>query len=65
MLAILTGALPNGFGIADVADPICPSRMPVVSGATYTCVVSINGETKNVPILVLDDAGKYQVSVPQ
>lgn len=65
IVGILTGAPPDGYGIAAATDPICPSGMPVVSGAIYTCAVRINSETKHVKITVLDNAGKYQVGAPQ
>ncbi len=58
--AVLAGS----YGIADVESVRCPRRPAVREGATFDCTAVIAGESKRIPIEILDDEGRYEVGLP-
>jgi hypothetical protein len=61
---ILTDAPPNGYGLTGVTDTSCPNRQPVKTGTVFLCHATINNASKAIQITVKDDAGMYEVGVP-
>jgi len=43
----------------------CPAEIPLTAGQTATCTTSIDGETFEVPISVVDDQGTVEYGVRQ
>lgn len=60
-------ANPPGYGLptSDVSGVTCPDNQEVKAGTTFTCSLTYKGKPSSVTITVQDDAGKYQVSIPQ
>jgi Domain of unknown function (DUF4333) len=58
------GILTSEYQIKDVGDVKCPSGQPVKQGTTFSCEVTIGGNTQKVTITVKNDAGLYEVSKP-
>lgn len=61
---MLTAPAPDGFGLADVSDVTCPAGVAVEAGGTFACAVQINGEDREVGIVITDDSGVYEVGFP-
>ncbi len=61
---LLTDAPPAGYGTTGVTDVSCPNDQPVKAGAMFLCHATINNSSKSVKITVQDNAGKYQVGLP-
>lgn len=51
----------QGYAVQNVT---CPSGIEVVSGATFTCQATIDGQQREVPITVRTDDGEYEVANP-
>jgi hypothetical protein len=47
-----------------VSTVTCPSNMDVKVGNTYSCQVTISGQTKNVQIKIKTTDGQYEVAQP-
>lgn len=62
---LLTAAPPAGFGITGVTDTSCPNDQPVKAGTTFLCHATIDNASKSITVTVQDDAGHYQIGVPQ
>ncbi len=58
--AVLAGS----YGIADVERVRCPQRPAVREGATFDCAAVIAGESKRIPIEIINDEGRYEVGLP-
>lgn len=58
--SVLTGS----YGIKDVERVRCPQRPTVAEGLTFDCTAVIGGDSKRVPIEILDDEGRYEVGLP-
>lgn len=56
--------LTDSFGVSDVEGVRCPRRPAVREGATFDCTAVIDGESKRIPIEILDDDGRYEVGLP-
>jgi hypothetical protein len=54
----------DDYGVDGVADVRCPDQVKVVTGATFTCTASIDGDPVTVPVRVTDGNGGYQVGRP-
>jgi len=61
---LLTDAPPAGYGTTGVTDVSCPNDQPVKAGAVFLCHATINNASKSVKITVQDNAGKYQIGLP-
>jgi hypothetical protein len=55
----------QSFGAIDVSDVSCPSGQKVETGATFTCDLTVDGESRSVTVTVKDDQGTYEVGRPQ
>lgn len=62
---VLTDAPPAGYGITGVTDTSCPNDQPVKIGTTFLCHATIDNASKSIRITVEDDAGKYEVGLPE
>ena len=60
----ITKILNDDYGVDGVADVHCPDRVPVASGATFTCDAAIDGDPVKVPVHVTDAKGGYEVGRP-
>ncbi|WP_197318958.1 DUF4333 domain-containing protein [Saccharomonospora sp. NB11] len=58
--SVLTGS----YGIKDVESVRCPRRPEVRPGLTFDCTAVIGGDSKRVPIEILDEEGRYEVGLP-
>ncbi len=56
----------NGYGAQKVTDVVCNdgANPTVENGATFTCVVTINGNKHQVTATFIDDSGTYIVGRP-
>lgn len=43
----------------------CPSNEPIVVGNTFTCTVSVGGQTRQVRITVETTQGRFEVGPPR
>lgn len=48
----------------DISKVDCPANQEVKKGATFSCTVTISGQSQNVKITVVNDDGQYEVSTP-
>lgn len=56
--------LRDNYRLPDVAAVTCPADQQVVPGRSFTCVVVVDGRRSDVPVVVQDTVGRYQVSRP-
>ncbi|GAB03769.1 DUF4333 domain-containing protein [Gordonia amarae] len=56
--------LSNDYSITNVDKVSCPSGESVSEGKTFTCDLSVGGQSQKVTITIVDDDGKYEVSRP-
>jgi len=71
---VLSGAPPNGYGLADATDVACPAGVPVQAGTVFQCSLQIAGSSKFVIVTVTGDSqtagsggptsGAYEVASP-
>ena len=56
--------LTDDYGVAGVADVRCPADVRVVTGGTFSCDATIDGDPVEVPVRITDDDGGYEVGRP-
>lgn len=56
--------LNQNFGETDIQSVSCPPNQSMQAGSSFTCVVRIGENNKNVKIEVTNDRGDYQVDAP-
>ena len=54
-----------GGSLTGVAHVSCPADVPVVTGTTFVCTLTVNGQPKTEVITIKSDSGQYEVGVPQ
>lgn len=56
--------LRDDYRLPNVAAVSCPADQQVVPGRSFTCVAVVDGRRSDVPVVIQDAVGRYQVSRP-
>ena len=62
---VLTRKAPSGFELSDVGGAKCPAAQTVTAGASFTCTVTVAGQTKTVAVDIVSNQGWYIVGEPR
>jgi hypothetical protein len=57
--------LTDSYDLQNVTDVKCPKDEKVEVNASFTCSVTVDGESRTVTIKIIDEDGTYEVSKPQ
>ncbi|MCX5045823.1 DUF4333 domain-containing protein [Aldersonia sp. NBC_00410] len=60
----VTQVLTESYGLQNVADASCPAGQKVKKDDTFSCTVTIDGESRSVTVTFVDDDGTYEVGRP-
>ena len=56
--------LTDDFGADGVGDVRCPGSIEIVTGASFRCDATIDGDPVTVPVRITNDDGGYEVGRP-
>lgn len=56
--------LRDTYRLPDVVDVTCPADQQVLPGRSFTCVAVVDGKRSEIPVVIQDKAGRYQVGRP-
>lgn len=56
--------LRDAYKLPDVAAVTCPADQQVLPGRSFTCVAVVDQRRSEVPVVIQDRAGRYQVGRP-
>ncbi|MBO0873670.1 MAG: DUF4333 domain-containing protein [Pseudonocardia sp.] len=56
--------LVDAYRLPNVAGVTCPADQQVLPGRSFTCVGVVDGKRSEIPVVIQDKAGHYQVGRP-